>query len=66
MEPLSLKKKRIELLHPTHPDNLAKLLLSLRGVEESFFRDDIIHDPFLLPDMLAAVQRIAFARNEGQ
>lgn len=66
MEPLSLKKKRIELLHPTHPDNITKLLLSLRGAEESFFRDDIIHDPFLLPDMLAAVQRIAFARNEGQ
>ena len=62
MEQLSLKGKRIELLHQAHPDNLTELLLSLRGSEESFFRGDIVHDPLLLPDMQRALERIAFAR----
>ncbi len=66
MEPLSLKGKRVELLHHTHPDNLTELLLSLRGSEESFFRGDIVHDPLLLPDMPSAIHRIAFARDRGE
>ncbi len=66
MEQLSLRGKRIEVLHSTHPDNLTELLLSLRGSEESFFRGDIIHDPLLLPDIQKAIERIAFARENRE
>lgn len=62
----TLKGKRLELLHETHPDNLTELLLSLRHVERDFIASEVIHDPLLLPDIEKAIQRLAQARQNGE
>ncbi len=59
----TIKGKRLELLHNTHPENLTELLLSLRDVERGFLVSEIIHDPLLLPDIQKAIERIAQARS---
>lgn len=58
----TLKGKKLQLSHTTHPDNLTELLLSLRQVERGFLTSEILHDPLLLPDIQKAVERIAHAR----
>lgn len=62
----TLKGKRLELLHDTHPDNLTELLLSLRHVERDFIVSEIVHDPLLLPDIEQAIKRLAQARQNGE
>jgi single-stranded-DNA-specific exonuclease len=62
----TIKGKRLELLHDTHPENLTELLLSLRGFERDFLETEIIHDPLLLPDIQRAIERIAFARENKE
>ena len=62
----TLKGKRLELLHDTHPDNLTELLLSLRHVERDFIVSEIVHDPLLLPDIEQAIKRLAKARQNGE
>lgn len=58
----TLKGKKLQLSHTTHPDNLTELLLSLRQVERGFLTSEILHDPLLLPDIQKAVERVAHAR----
>jgi len=58
----TIKGKKLQLLHDTHPDNLTELLLSLRQVERGFLTFEILHDPLLLPDIQKAIERIAHAR----
>lgn len=62
----TIKGKRLELLHSTHPPDLTELLLSLRGTSRNDIDCDIIHDPLLLPDIKAAIQRIDIARKNGE
>lgn len=62
----TIKGKRLELLHNTHPENLTELLLSLRGVERGFLVSEILHNPLLLPDIQKAIERIAHARSLKQ
>ncbi len=62
----TLKGKRLELLHDTHPDNLTELLLSLRHVERDFIVSEVVHDPLLLPDIEQAIKRLAKARQNGE
>lgn len=62
----TLKGKRLELLHDTHPDNLTELLLSLRHVERDFIVSEVVHNPLLLPDIEKAIQRLAQARQNGE
>ncbi|MBP7823095.1 single-stranded-DNA-specific exonuclease RecJ, partial [Candidatus Gracilibacteria bacterium] len=59
----TIKGKRLELLHNTHPENLTELLLSLRHVERGFLVSEILHDPLLLPDIQKAIERIAQAHS---
>lgn len=59
----TIKGKRLELLHTTHPDDLTGLLLSLRHVDRDFLGSQMLHPPFLLPDIQQATQRIAQARS---
>ena len=54
----TIKGKRVELLHETHPENLTELLLSLRNVDRDFLTHEILHDPILLPDIQRAIERI--------
>jgi len=62
----TLKGKRLELLHSSHPDNLTELLLSNREKEHDFHLTEILHDPFLLPDIEKAVERIFQAKERGE
>ncbi len=62
----TIKGKRVELLHDTHPENLTELLLSLRNVERGFLVSDIVHDPMLLPDIAKALARIKLAQNNHE
>ncbi len=66
MNELSLRGKRVELLHSTHPANLLQLLLSLRGFGEDFLWKNSLNDPNLIPDMTQAVARIFAARERGE
>lgn len=68
MEDLSktIKGKRVELLHNTHPEDLTELLLSLRKVERDFLTTEVIHDPLLLPDIQSAIERISTAREKRE
>ncbi len=68
MEDLSktIKGKRVELLHNTHPEDLTELLLSLRKVERDFLTTEVIHNPLLLPDIQHAMERIARAREKWE
>lgn len=59
----TIKGKRLELLHTTHPDDLTGLLLSLRHVDRDFLGSQMLHPPLLLPDIQQAIQRIAQARS---
>ena len=54
----TIKGKRVELLHDTHPENLTELLLSLRNVDRGFLTHEILHDPLLLPDIQRAIEGI--------
>lgn len=62
----TIKGKRLELLHATHPENLTDLLLSLRTTERSILTSEILHDPILLPDIQKAVERVAQARHNKE
>lgn len=62
----TIKGKRVELLHNTHPEDLTQLLLSLRKVERDFLTTEVIHDPLLLPDIQPAMERIASAREKRE
>lgn len=62
----TIKGKRVELLHNSHPDNLTELLLSLRNVDQQFLSREIIHDPLLLPDIENALLRIEIARTNRE
>lgn len=62
----TIKGKRVQLLHTTHPHNLTELLLSQRNVDRSFLENEILHDPLLLPDISLALQRMERARRDGE
>lgn len=62
----TIKGKRVELLHDTHPDNLIDTLLALRHTEKSIIASDTIHDPLLLPDIEQAMKRIKLARDNHE
>lgn len=62
----TIKGKRVELLHNTHPEDLTELLLSLRKVERDFLTTEVIHNPLLLPDIQPAMERIARAREKWE
>ncbi len=54
----TIKGKRLQLLHKTHPENLTELLLALRNVDRDFLTKEILHDPLLLPDIQKTIERI--------
>jgi len=58
----TLKGKRIELLHSSHPENLTELLLRNREKQYDFHLTEILHDPLHLPDIQKAIERISSAR----
>lgn len=62
----TIKGKRLELLHTTHPENLTDLLLSLRTTERGILTSEILHDPVLLPDIKKAIERVAQARDNRE
>ncbi len=62
----TIKGKRLELLHDSHPENLTELLLSIRHMEGDFLATEILHDPLLLPDIQKALFRIDTARKNGE
>jgi len=58
----TIKGRKVQLLHDTHPEDLTATLLSLRNVDKQFLSREVLHDPLLLPDIQKALQRIASAR----
>lgn len=62
----TIKGKRLELLHSTHPPELRKLLLSLRNTSSESIYAEILHDPLLLPDIQVAIERINIARKNAE
>ncbi|MBP6921276.1 single-stranded-DNA-specific exonuclease RecJ [Candidatus Gracilibacteria bacterium] len=62
----TIKGKRLQLLHKTHPENLTELLLALRNVDRDFLTKEILHDPLLLPDIQKTIERIGFARESKE
>lgn len=62
----TIKGKRLELLHSTHPPELRELLLSLRNTSSESIYAEILHDPLLLPDIQVAIERIDIARKNGE
>lgn len=62
----TIKGRKLELLHDTHPENLTELLLSLRHVEAGFLAHEVIHDPLLLPDIQNVLDRVQRARQNQE
>jgi len=58
----TIKGRKVQLLHDTHPRDLTATLLSLRNVDKQLLSREVLHDPLLLPDIQKALQRIASAR----
>ena len=58
----TIKGRKVQLLHDTHPEDLTATLLSLRNVDKQFLSREVLHNPLLLPDIQKALQRIASAR----
>ncbi len=48
--------------HHKHPDHIADFLASSRSMSLEGIGTDIVHDPFLMPDIEKAVRRILQAR----
>lgn len=63
---ITVKGKKVQLLHDTHPDNLGELLLNLRDMSLDFVQKERIHAPLLLPDMMKVCERVSLARQNNE
>lgn len=63
---LSLRSKEILIHHHQHPDSIVDFLLSSRGMQRVDIMENTLHDPFLMPDMHQAVQRILEAKKKKE
>lgn len=63
---ISFRWKRVIVEHKTHPNNIVEVLLALRNMNAAGIHADIVHDPFLLPDIQNAIARILSAKKSGE
>jgi len=59
---ISLRWKNVLIWHNEHPDDIVDFLIHSRGVTLEGVQQDILHDPFLMPDIDKAVLRILQAQ----
>lgn len=63
---ISLRSKHVHIRHETHPENIAEFLIMSRYLNREDFVQEKVNDPFLMPDMELAVERIIAAQKKWE